>query len=156
MTFGSFVKHQFMGKQGRRNLNFVRKQGRAILPGLTRRIEKGVGKSRKWINALAGIGRAGTDAMDAFQRTDVPGFVDALGGGAKATHKLGKEIYHDPDVRAAAGKVKGAVQKAGRFLKRGKKRRANISVGTMESPNRGKQARIGPEALARIVRTAQN
>lgn len=143
-----------MGAQGRRNLSFIRKKGRLIAPKLTRRVERNVHKGKKWVDALAGVGRAGTEAMDAFQRTDVPGVFDAVSKGGKAAHKLGKEIIEDKGVRKAGRAVKATLRKATAPLRRKKGGVTKTATGTMQQ--NAKQQRIPPDALARIVRSAQS
>ncbi len=145
MTVGSFIKHQFMGTQGKRNLAFVRAKGRHYMPGVTRKIEGRVRQGKKWVNQLAGIARAGTEVMDAAQRTDLPGMVEGVERGVKRSIGLGKEIASDPGVRRAAKRVKTGVQGL-----LGKRKRT-FAASDMEQ--RPKTARISPNDIARLSKS---
>lgn len=152
MTFGRFLQNQFMGTQGKRNLNFARSKGRLYMPKFTKRAESTVRKGRKWIDAIGGIGKEVTSGLDALQRTDLPGVFNAAESGVKKTIGLGKEIVNDPNVRAAAAGVKKGVKRGaaavGRVFKGGKKRKFGATTSMVESgPKRG----LSPESMSRIV-----
>lgn len=146
MTFGSFVKNQFMGRQGKRNLAFARSKGRVYVPGLTRKIEGRVRQGRKWVDRLAGIGRAGAEALDAAQRTDIPGVFEGVESGVKRTASLGKEIVSDPGVRQAGKRIKSGVQGI-----LGRKRKRTFAPSDAEQG--AKQSRISSNDLARLSKS---
>lgn len=143
------VARELMGEHGKTGLAQLRKTGKLIAPGFTRRVSKGVHKNRRLINAIESAGGAAFDLADSATVGD-------LAGGLHAGVHLGQSAVK---VFKAAKRTSKGTRPFGRGLQTKPKRIGSDASGgsSLEQfdSNVANDPKISGDLLARMTKSTR-
>lgn len=144
------IARDLLGEHGKTGLAQLRKTGKIIAPGLTRRISKGVHKNRRLLKSI------GTVAGQAFDLADAASVGD-LAGGLHAGVHLGQTAV---GVFKEAAKSSRGSRPFGKGLQTKKKRHGGAKSGgsTLEQFDSGaaNDPKISGDLLARMTKSTRS
>lgn len=153
MGFVNLARDMVREMGGRKILSELRKGGKIVAPGLTRRISKGVHKNRKLIRSITKVAGGVLDVADAASVGDLAGGLHAgvhLGQTAAQVFKKAKQTGRAPRNRRL-DKLQTRMKRIGREVKKsGPSNLENFDSGSANDP------KISGDLLARMTKSVRS